>query len=169
MKTKNHSSILLIGKSVLFFLALLVLISIIPEVAHLVAALMMGVPIVSFIWFDPQHSGVALVTGTTESRLALTVVGCSGGLVTGMLLLVAVVVKRQWFKRSFFRWLVGLWMFALGVSQISVGLIEGTASEVYVAGATNLLSWTHGVTLAGGLIGAAIYWVWMPQRELMRN
>ncbi len=161
MKTKNHSSILLIGKSVLFPLALLVLISIIHEVAHLIAALAIGVPIVSFTWFDPQYSGVALVTGTTESRSALTVIGCSGGLVTGMLLLVTVVVKREWFKQSLFRWLVGLWMFALGTSQICVGILEGMATDVYVAGATNLLSWTHGVTLAGGLIGAAVYWVWL--------
>jgi len=168
MKTKNHSSILLISKSVLFLLALLVLISIIHEVAHLIAALAIGVPIVSFTWFDPQYSGVALVTGTTESRSALTVVGCSGGFVTGSLLLGIVAIKRQWFKASFYRWLWGLWLIALGVSQISVGVLEGVARDVYVAGGTDLLSWTHGVTLAGGLIGAAIYWIWMPNPKELK-
>ena len=157
MKTKNHSLILLIGKSVLFLLALLIVTSIIHEGAHLAAALAMGVPIVSFTWFDPQYLATALVTGATESRLALTVIGCAGGFVTGMLLLALMVVKREWFKVSFYRWLVGLWVFALGTSQICVGVLEGTAGDVYVAGATNLLSWTHGVTLADGLVGAAIY------------
>lgn len=68
---------------------------------------------------------------------------------------------------SFYRWLWGLWLFALGASQISVGILEGTAGDIYVAGATSLLSWTHGVTLAGGLVGAAVYWVWMPEGELV--
>ena len=169
MKTRNHSLILLIAKSVLFLLALLIVTSIIHEGAHLVAALAMGVPIVSFTWFDPQYLAASLVTGATDSRLTLTIIGCSGGFVTGILLLAIVAVKRGWFRVSFYRWLWGLWLFALGVSQISVGVLEGTAGDVYVAGATDMLSWTHGVTLASGLAGAAIYWVWMPERELIGN
>ena len=166
MKTRNHSLIFLVAKSVVFLVALLVVISIIHEGAHLVAALAMGVSIVSFTWFDPQYLAASLVTGATESKLALTVIGFSGGFVTGMLLLAIVLVKREWFRVSFYRWLWGLWVFALGTSKISVGVLEGTAGDMYVAGATDLLSWTHGVTLVGGLAGAAIYWVWMPEREL---
>jgi len=119
MKAKNPSLILLIAKSVLFLLALLAIISIIHEGAHLVAAVMMGVPVASFTWFDPQYHAATLITGPMESRLALTVVGCSGGFVTGMLLLAIVAVKREWFRASFYRWLVGLWIFALGASSIT--------------------------------------------------
>lgn len=162
-KTRKHSLVLAIGKSVLFLLALLVVISIIHEGAHLAAALIMGVPIVSFTWFDPEYLAASLVRGATESRLSLTVVGCSGGFVAGALLLAIVALKRGWFRVSFYRWLVGLWMFALGTSQISLGVLEGMAADAYVAGATDLLSWTHGVTLAGGLAGAAVYWVCMPE------
>lgn len=95
MKTRNHSLILLIGKSVLFLLVLLAVTSIIHEVAHLVAALIMGVPIVSFAWFDPQYLAASLVTGATQSRLALTVIGCAGGFVAGSVLLAIVAVKRE--------------------------------------------------------------------------
>ena len=165
MKAKNHSLILLIAKSVFFLLAILFGTSITHEGAHLVAVLIMGVPIVSFTWFDPQYFAASLVIGATESRLALTVVGCSGGFVAGTLLLAIVVTKKEWFKVAFYRWLVGMWIFALGASQISLGVLEGTAGDVYVAGATDLLSWTHGVTLAGGFVGAAVYWIKVPLRE----
>ncbi|MGB2856466.1 MAG: hypothetical protein WBC61_07470 [Dehalococcoidia bacterium] len=58
MTTKNHSPILLIVKSVLFLIALFVATVIIHEVAHLVAAMVMGVQIASFTWFDPQYLAV---------------------------------------------------------------------------------------------------------------
>lgn len=163
MITTKQSPALLIAKSVVFLFALLAVTSIIHEGAHLVAALIMGVPIVSFTWFDPQYLAASLVTGATESRLALTVIGCSGGFVTGALLLGIVAVKREWFRVSFYRWLWGLWLFALGTSQICVGVLEGFANDTYLAGALDLFSWANGMMLAGGLLGSAIYMIWSPE------
>ena len=54
-------------------------------------------------------------------------------------------------------------MFGWGLSQLSVGFLEGFANDIYLAGATDLFSWANGVMLAGGLLGHAIYMVWSPQ------
>lgn len=161
--SKKHSSVLLIVKSVLYLLALFVFTGIIHELAHLVAAKAMGVTIASFTWFDSQYLAPSFITAGTESKLAWTVVGCAGGFVAGLALMGTVVVKRRWFRVSFFRWLAGLWTFAWGASQISVSVLEGFANDTYLANSLDLFSWASAVMLAGGLLGVAVYIVWSPE------
>jgi hypothetical protein len=115
------------------------------------------------ISFDSHYLAPTFTTAGTESKLAWTVVGCAGGFVAGLALMGIVVVKRRWFRVSFFRWLAGLWTFTCGASQISLGVLEGFANDTYLAGAVDLFSWANGVMLAGGLLGSAVYMVWSPE------
>jgi hypothetical protein len=115
------------------------------------------------ISFDSHYLAPTFTTAGTESKLAWTIVGCAGGFVAGVALMGTVAVKSRWFRASFFRWLVGLWAFTWGASQISLGVLEGFANDIYLAGAVDLFSWANGVMLAGGLLGVSIYLVWSPE------
>ncbi|GAH86607.1 unnamed protein product, partial [marine sediment metagenome] len=69
---------------------------IIHEGVHLVTAVIMKVPILSFTWFDPRYLAPVFVSGSTEYGLGVKVVSYAGGLVTGVLLLAILALKREW-------------------------------------------------------------------------
>jgi hypothetical protein len=122
----------------------------------------MKVPILSFTWFDPRYFAPVFVSGATEYTLEVMVVSYSGGLVTGLLLLVIVALKREWFKQLLYRWLLGLYMATLGFWHLSQGILEGAFHDMYITGATNIFSLSNCVGYASGVLGLALYWIFMP-------
>ena len=92
------------------------------------------------------------------------ILGYAGGLVTGVLLLVILLLKRVWFKQSLYRWLLGLYVAMFGFWEICQGILEGAFHQVYISNATNLLfSSTHYMGYASAFLGMFLYWLLMPR------
>ena len=154
--------ILFAVKSFFTFIVLVLLTIVTHEGAHYFAALIMKVPIASFTWFDPHYFAPVFVSGSTEYTLGVQVVSYAGGLFTGALLLAILLLKREWFKQSLYRWLLGLYMATFGFWQICQGILEGAFHDMYIADATNILSLSYCVGYAFALCGMALYWVFTP-------
>jgi len=154
--------ILLVAKLFLSLIALLLLTTVIHEGAHYAAAVIMKVPITSFTWFDPRYLAPVFISGATKSTIGYKVVSYAGGLATGVLLLAILVLKREWFKQSLYRWLLGFYIAMFGSWQICQGILEGTFHQRYIADATNILSLSYCVGYASAVLGMALYWVFMP-------
>jgi hypothetical protein len=122
----------------------------------------MKVPIASFTWFDPHYLAPVFASGAREYTLPAMVVSYSGGLVTGLLLLVILALKRGWFKQSLYRWLLGFYIVTFGFWHLSQGILEGAFHDMYIAGATNIFSLSNCVGYAFGILGIALYWILMP-------
>jgi hypothetical protein len=128
----------------------------------------MKVPITSFTWFDPRYLAPVFVSGATEYTLRVMVVSYSGGLVTGLLLLVIVALKREWFKQSLYRWFLGFYIATFGFWQICQGILEGAFHDMYVSDATDIFSLSYCVGYASAFLGMALYSAFMPGlRELI--
>ena len=160
--SKYGSWALFLVKSLLSLLAMVLLTVIIHEGAHYIAAVIMKVPIASFTWFDPRYLAPVFVSGSTEYGLGVKVVSYAGGLVTGVLLLAILALKREWFKQSLYRWLLGFYMATFGFWQVCQGILEGAFHDVYISDATNILSLSYCVGYAFALCGMALYWVFTP-------
>ena len=95
-------------------------------------------------------------------------VGYAGGLVTGVLLLASLLLKRAWFKQSLYRWLLGLYVAMFGFLEICQGILEGAFHQAYISNAVNLLfSPTHYIGYASAFLGMFLHWLLMPRlREL---
>ena len=154
--------ILLVVKSFLSLIALVLVTTVIHEGAHYIAAVIMKVPIESFIWFDLRYLAPVFISGATKRTIRYKVVSYAGGLVTGVLLLVLLVLKREWFKRSLYRWLVGFYMATFGFWEICQGILEGAFHDMYIADATDILSLSYCVGYAAAVLGMVLYWVFMP-------
>ena len=154
--------ILMAVKSFFSLIALVLLTIVIHEGAHYVTAVIMKVPIASFTWFDPRYLAPIFVSGSTEYALGEKVVSYSGGLVTGALLLAILVLKRDWFKQSLYRWFLGFYIATFGFWQICQGILEGAFHDMYIADATNILSLSYCVGYASAVLGMGLYWVLMP-------
>ena len=159
---RNRIVILLAVKSFFSLIALLLLASVIHEGAHYIAALIMKVPIASFTWFDPHYFAPVFISGATESTIGYKVVSYAGGLVTGVLLLTILALKREWFRRSLYQWFLGFYIATFGFWEICQGILEGAFHDMYIADATNLLSLSYCVGYAFAVLGMLLYWVFMP-------
>ena len=159
---KARAVILLAIKSVSSLIALVLLTVIIHEGAHFAAAVVMRVPIASFTWFDPHYFAPVFVSGSTEPTLGMQVVSYAGGLVTGVLLLAILILKREWFRQSLYRWLLGFYIATFGFWQVCQGILEGAFHDMYIADATNILSLSYCIGYASAVLGMALYWVFMP-------
>ena len=159
---RTYAVMLLAVKLFSSLIALVLLTIVIHEGIHYVAALIMKVPILSFTWFDPRYLAPVFVSGTTEYTWEVMVVSYSGGTTTGLLLLVIVALKREWFKQSLYRWLLGLYMATFGFWQICQGILEGAFHDRYIADATNIFSLSYCVGYASAVLGMALYWVFIP-------
>ena len=161
--SKYSTWALFLVKSLLSLLALVLLTIVIHEGAHLVTAVILKVPIRSFTWFDPRYFAPVFVSGTTEHTWEVMVVSYSGGLVTGLLLLVVLALKREWFKQSLYRWLLGFYIATFGFWQICQGILEGAFHDMYIADATNIFSFSYCVGYASAFLGMVLYWVFTPE------
>jgi len=163
MKTTNRSSVLFLGVKCAFSLFVLFIINvIIHEGAHYFTALVLGIPIAHFTWFDLHYLAPVFISGATESTIGYKVVSYAGGLVTGVLLLTILVLKRAWFRQSLYRWFLGFYIATFGFWQLCQGILEGAFHDMYIADATNLLSLSYCIIYASAVLGMALYWVFMP-------
>lgn len=160
--SKYGSLVLFLIKSFLSLLALALLTIIIHEGAHLITAFIMKVPIMSFTWFDPRYFAPVFVSSAREYTVPAMVVSYSGGLVTGLLLLIILALKREWFQQSLYRWLLGFYMATFGFWHLCQGILEGAFHDVYISDATNILSLSYCVGYASAVLGMVLYWIFMP-------
>ena len=131
--SRTRIVILLTAKLFLSLITLVLLSVVIHEGAHYVAAVIMKVPIASFTWFDPRYLAPVFVSGSTEYTLGYKVVSYAGGLVTGVPLLAILALKRDWFKQSLYRWLLGFYMATFGFWEICQGILEGAFHDMCIA------------------------------------
>lgn len=160
--TKYRVWILFLAKSFSSLLALLGVTTVIHEFAHFITAVIMQVPIVSFAWFDPRYFAPAFFSVSEEYTLGAKVVSYSGGLVTGLVLLLILVFKRKWFRVSLYRWFLGFYIATFGCWQVCQGILEGAFHDMYIADATNILSLSYGIGYASAFLGMISYWLLMP-------
>ncbi len=155
-------------KSGFSLLLLFILTVIVHEGAHYVAALILGIPIAHFTWFDPNYFAPVFVSASKDYTTGMTIVSYAGGLVTGFLLLSILVFKKSWFKQSLYSWLLGLYVAMFGFWEICQGILEAAFHQAYISNAANLLlSPTHYIGYASAFLGMFLYWLLMPRlREL---
>jgi len=160
--TKYRVWILFLAKSFSSLLALLGVTVVIHEFAHFITAVIMQVPIASFVWFDPRYFAPAFFSGSEEYTLGAKVASYSGGLVTGLVLLLILVFKRKWFRVSLYRWFLGFYIATFGCWQVCQGILEGAFHGMYIADATNIFSLSYFVGYAFAFLGMISYWLLMP-------
>ena len=159
---RNRVVILLALKSFFSLIALVLVTTAIHEGTHFVAAVIMKVPIASFVWFEPHYFAPVFVSGATEYTLGTMVVSYAGRLVTGVLLLAILVLKREWFKQSLYRWLLGFYVATFGFWQLCQGILEGAFHDMYISDATDIFSLSYCVGYASAFLGMALYSVFTP-------
>lgn len=146
--------------AVLSTVVLIFLTIIVHELAHLVAAFILGIPILNFSWFDPAHLAPAITFRTTENSIGLAVIQYSGGLVTGALLLTAYVayfVSNKYAERGPAWWLIGLVIALLAFWQIGQGMIEGCLHQIYLLEAARLGSLSFAMQCLFIVTGFAVH------------
>ena len=155
-------------KSTISLFALFIITIIIHEGTHYVTALLLGIPIAKFTWFNLNYFAPVITSALKEYTLGMTVVSYAGGLFTGILLLSILVFRWNWFKQSLYRWLLGLYLATFGTWQMCQGILEGALHQAYITNASNLLfSPTHYIGYASAFLGVFLYWLLMPPlREL---
>ncbi len=161
MSSKNRIIILVAAKLALSLPILVVFVVILHEGAHFVTALILGVPIANFVWFDPNYLSPVLKSASVGYSIGAQIVGYAGGLVTGTALLAVLALKRAWFKKSLYKWFLGLSIATFGFWQISHGILEGAFHQKYISDVTNLFSSSYYIGYASGLFGMALYWLSM--------
>jgi hypothetical protein len=167
--TTNRSIILLAIKSVLSLLALVLLTIIIHEGAHFIAALALAIPIEHFTWFNPNYFAPVFVSGSTEYTTRMTIVSYAGGLITGVLLLAILAVKRDWLRQSPYHWILGFFFATSGFYQLYLGIFEGAFHDRYVSYATNLFGFTNLIGYVCAFLGMALYcWIFKPRLKEFR-
>jgi len=159
--SKNRRLALIIVKLALPLPVLVVLIVIFHEGAHFVTALILGVPVANFVWFDPNYLSPVLKSASVGYSNEAQIVGYTGGLVTGALLLAVLALKRDWFKKSLYKWFLGLSIATFGFWQISHGILEGAFHHKYISDVTNLFSSSYYIGYASGFLGTVLYWLSM--------
>jgi hypothetical protein len=164
MKTNRKIVVLLGVKSAFSLLFLFILMVIVHEGAHYIAALILGIPIAHFTWFDPNYFAPVFVSASQDYTTGMTIVSYAGGFITGLLLLSILFLKWNWFKQSLYNWLLGLYLATFGFWQICQGILEGAFHQDYISNATNLLfSPTHYIGYASAFLGMFLYWLLMPR------
>lgn len=150
-----------VAKLALSLPILVILVVILHEGAHFLTALLLGIPISYFSWFDPYYLAPVLTSGYTGYSVEMEIINYVGGLATGMLLLVILVLKRGLFKQSIYKWFLGLSVAAFGFWQISQGILEGAYHDTYISDVTNLFSSSYYIGFSSGLFGMVLYWLSM--------
>ena len=170
MKTTNRSNVALLGvKSAFSLLILFVITVIIHEGAHYITALILGISIAHFTWFDPNYFAPVFLSASKGYTTGMTIVSYAGGLVTGVLLLSILILKRNWFKQSMDGWLLGFYVVTFGFWQICQGILEGAFHQTYILNAANLLfSPTHYIGYASAFLGMFLYWLLMPRLKQLK-
>lgn len=163
MKSIRRRLLFVAVKSVLSLIGVFAITILVHEGAHYLTARALNIPIAYFRWFDFDYYAPVLASPVTEFDTRMIAVSYAGGLVAGILLLTTVISRRSWFKRSLYRWLLGLYLMMFGAWQVSQGILEGAFHQAYIASAVNILSPISFIGYASGLVGIVLYWLIMPR------
>jgi len=165
----NHNIIISLGvKSVSTLFAISIATVIIHESVHYITAILLGIPVTHFNWFDPNYFAPALVSTSKDNSTGMSIVSYAGGLFTGILLLSVLIFRWNRFKQSLYRWFIGLYLATFGAWQICQGILEGAFHQAYIMNATSLLfSPIHYIGYASAFLAMFTYWLLMPRlREI---
>ena len=154
----NRRLVLLVAKVASSLILLLVVTTILYESSHVITATILGIPIASFTWFDPNYFAPSITPGPTENTFGMQIVGYAGGLVTGIILLGILILKRDWFRQSLYKWFLGLSVAAFGVWELSHGILEGAFHDKYIHDVTSIFSSSYYIGHASALLGMVVYW-----------
>lgn len=163
-----RSVILVTLKLVLSLFGLIFITVIVHEGAHYITALILGIPIASFTWFDLNYFAPVFVSGSTDNVAGMTIVSYAGGLVTGALLLIILILKRSWFNQSLYRWVLGFFFAIFSLYQLCLGVFEGAFHDKYISEANDIFSSVHLICYASAFFGMALYWFFMPRLKQLK-
>ena len=158
----QHCRLNLVLRFAVLFMAVALAAITLHELAHLVAAGILGIDIVSIRWFDPAHIALVIqISPNTNSSLLLPF-WYAGGLTAGIVLLSPLVVRRGWFTQSLKRWTLGLCLATLAFIQLSQGILEGAFHDFYISDAGNIIDAGSLLQTSCGLLGLLSYLVLFP-------
>ncbi len=163
MKTKRRRLAILVVKSILSLIGVFAITVLVHEGMHYLTARVLNVPIAYFRWFDVRYFAPVIVAASADFNISMIAVSCAGGFVTGILFLMTVVLRRNWFRRSLYGWLLGLDLAMFGSWQISQGILEGAFHQTYIANAARIFSPVSLIGYIAGLVGFALYWLIIPR------
>lgn len=112
--------------------------AIIHELAHLAAAWVLGISIVSFSPFDSTYLSPAIRISPDTDFSLRTSFWYAGGVTAGAVMFLPLALARKWFLRSTDRWALGLSLSSLGLVQLGLGFMEGALHGLYIEGAGTL-------------------------------
>lgn len=139
------------------------------ELAHLTAAYILGIEVVTITWFDPVHLAPVIEISPDNDPSLLRPMWYAGGLSAGAILLLPLAVRRKWFRQSFSRWALGLSLAALGFMQLGQGILEGAFHTQYVAGAGSLSSASCLLQILCGIMGFLLYFALFPRASIQHS
>ena len=142
------------------FLVLMLVTVYVHELAHVVVAVLLGIPILEFRWLEPARLAPVMYTPNIESPWVVSLLGVVGGLVTGGLWLLVYLeffIHRKLNERGPGWWLTGLLIAILAAWQLGQGLIEGGFPEAYFVGAVDLANFGTLMPISVITMGAAIH------------
>ncbi len=145
------------GYLMLYTLALVFIVVIIHETAHILFAMVLCVRFVElqpgFLGMNPSVTLPEWFTGTRRA-----IVYYAGGLTTGMALLLFYLcywMRKYWHNPTFFYWSMGLVTLMFAAVQFAFGYLEGSYHGAYVISAMSFLPLTD--VLAYGWAVSAVF------------
>lgn len=127
---------------ILYTLAMVVVLALLHEGAHILAALALSVRLseleLGFTGINPSVTLPEWFTGPHQ-----TIVHYAGGLVAGIIFLVFYLVywlRKYWRNPGFFVWSLGAVTLMLAAMQYATGYLEGCHHAAYIAGAMAFFS-----------------------------
>lgn len=153
----------------LYLAALAVGSVIIHEAAHIIAALLQGIPFSQLnIGFWGINPSVTLPPGL-ESSVKSTIM-YSGGITSGAVLVVVYLaywVRKYRRQPSLLAWVMGMATIVLAATQFSFGHLEGRYHSAYLSGAGTLFSPVHLLTLGWAVSAVLMHCVICPKKMIV--
>ncbi len=156
-----------LSRVIIYTLSLAAVSVIIHEAAHILAALIKGVPFSSLkLGFWGINPSITLPPWIDES--AKIVIFYAGGLTTGVLLLIGYLYWVQAFHKnpSLGCWIMGLTTILLASEQLAMGYLEGRYHAAYIASATSLLSPADMWTICWMIVALLLHFALCPWSKM---
>lgn len=151
------------------FLVLLIVTVLVHELAHLVTAVSLGIPVAEFTLFEPTKLAPVMYMSNVETTWNVSLVGYAGGLATGglwLLIYLELFIRRRLSEAGPGWWLAGLAVATLAAWQLGQGFIEGGFPEAYLMDPGNPANAGTLMQLSVITMGATIH---LAQTQLWRG